>query len=629
MIIFRFLIPFLYSVMLGSVWSMWSGKKFSSSLAPAFMTHILLIFFSGLIFNRLSIGIYAGIIITFIMFTIYIVKNLISGKNNSVNILNYSKDLWNNGLMIFTFLYIFCFITNQDKKFISWDEFSHWGMFLKESLRLDSFYCNSPLYFAHKDYVPSITLFETLWCRLSLRFSESDAYRAIQIFMYAMLLPMFEHFSECKDKLIRFCAVAFVSLVQLIFSTATAFFFYHSIYPDVAVGILFYWCVYEAYRKNNDDGYQLAILTIGLSVLVLSKMTAMALLPLVVVMIIAKHFFISQKRPTAKYCLLMIPAFSIPIALWMAFNKYVENHLGKSGKIQSYGGMSLTSVKDVFFSFGNSPISYLDEVKHAYIDALFHRDVLIHGTYIAIFSTIIILFFFMANYEKNDSNKKKIKFAGIWSLGTGIFHTLLMYFLYATQFDEYEAVHVCSYERYMGALIISLLLFLIAIYYESEIWKTHTKVYYMVVLFLAADLAFLHPEAFDQALPGSITQDDEENAPFTSESSTIINSTTENDKIFIIRRDGSMEHVWKDKYYCSPRVLEGGSIGPDVKENGDSFDMSVSEFIETLKKYDYIFFIELDDVFKHKYSEAFYDPSLLESRTIHKIKEIDSKIRLE
>ena len=115
MIIFRFLIPFLYSVMLGSVWSMWSGKKFSSSLAPAFMTHILLIFFSGLIFNRLSIGIYAGIIITFIMFTIYIVKNLISGKNNSVNILNYSKDLWNNGLMIFTFLYIFCFITNQDK----------------------------------------------------------------------------------------------------------------------------------------------------------------------------------------------------------------------------------------------------------------------------------------------------------------------------------------------------------------------------------------------------------------------------------------------------------------------------------------------------------------------------------
>lgn len=91
--------------------------------------------------------------------------------------------------MIFILLYIFCFITNQDKEFVSWDEFSHWGMFLKESLRLDSFYCNSPIYFAHKDYVPAITLFETLWCKLSLRYSEADAYRAIQIFMYDLFFP--------------------------------------------------------------------------------------------------------------------------------------------------------------------------------------------------------------------------------------------------------------------------------------------------------------------------------------------------------------------------------------------------------------------------------------------------------
>ena len=38
----------------------------------------------------------------------------------------------------------------------------------------------------------------------------------------------------CKSKLLKFSSVAFVLLIQLIFSTATAFFFYHSIYPDVA-----------------------------------------------------------------------------------------------------------------------------------------------------------------------------------------------------------------------------------------------------------------------------------------------------------------------------------------------------------------------------------------------------------
>jgi len=98
---------------------MWSKKNFSSSLAPAFMSHILFVFFSGLIFNRLSLGIYGGIIIAITLGAIYALKNKAFDFKVFIN------DEWNNGLMIFTFLYIFCFITNQDKKYVSWDEFSH------------------------------------------------------------------------------------------------------------------------------------------------------------------------------------------------------------------------------------------------------------------------------------------------------------------------------------------------------------------------------------------------------------------------------------------------------------------------------------------------------------------------
>ena len=497
-------------------------------------------------------------------------------------------------------------------------------MFLKESLRLDSFYCNSPIYFAHKDYVPAITLFETLWCKLSLRYSEADTYRAIQIFMYAMLLPMFDRFSECKNKLFRFSAVALVLLIQLIFSTATAFYFYHSIYPDVAVGILFYWCVFEAYRKNDDQKYRLTILTIGISVFVLSKMTSMALLPLIIGMLIVRTAFLSEKKTSAKYYLSMLPTLVIPAALWMTFNKYVEHHMGKNENIQSYGGVSLSSVKDVFFSFGNSSIPYLDEVKDTYIDALIHRDVLIRGSFIAVMAAIIFLFFCLKHYADNASAKKEIIFAGAWTLLSGVFYTFLMYFLYATQFSEEEAVQACSYERYMGSLVIALILFLIAIYYESEIWKKHTKGYYMIVLFLAADLSFLHPEAFDQILPGSISHDDDKVKACTSEASTIINSTAEHDSIFMIRRDGNDEH-----YYCAPRVIEGGSIGPEISGSDDSTDIPVEEFVETLKKYDYIYFNELDEAFIKKYSTAFYDASMLKDGAIYKIKEIDSKIRLE
>ena len=64
-------------------------------------------------------------------------------------------------------------------------------------------------------------------------------------------------------------------------------------------------------------------------------------------------------------------------------------------------------------------------------------------------------------------------------------------------------------------------------------------------------------------------------------------------------------------------------------DNDDSDDISVDEFIESLKKFDYIYFVELDNNFINKYSEALYDSSMLKNNTIHKIVEIDSKIRLE
>ena len=129
-------------------------------------------------------------------------------------------------------------------------------MFLKESLRLDMLYAESPLPLFHKDYVPASTLFEVIWCRLSGRFVEADAYRAIQMVMFAMMLPMFECFAPTLQEgaagsvrqAVRraflgrgrqLAAVFFVLLLPLLFSAYDTQ-FYHSVYIDYFLGVVFF-----------------------------------------------------------------------------------------------------------------------------------------------------------------------------------------------------------------------------------------------------------------------------------------------------------------------------------------------------------------------------------------------------
>lgn len=639
----RLVIPLVYSLLLGTVWSVYTNKTFYRSLAPAFMVHVLLVLFSGLIFKQLTIGIYGGIILAVIFGLGYIIKD-----RKSITIANIcarGKDLWNGGVFVFLTFYLFCFFTNHGKVFIGYDEFSHWGMFLKESLRLDSLFCMSPLTFSHKDYVPAITLFETIWCRLNGRFAEADAYRAIQILMFSLLMPMFEHVSDysrkrlkehggrvaaLKARLFELSAVLLVLLIPLLFNNSNYFYFFHSIYCDIAVGVVFFWCVFEAYREQVSLTYHLLSIKIGITFLVLAKQTAMALLPLVIVMLFVKVFFFSKERLKARHYLLLASSIAVPVGVWFCFNKFASTYVQSTADRQSYGGMSIATLRDVFLNPQNSGISYLNKVKSAYIDALIHKDILIHGSYVVVMLFAVVAFFVLSYFTIDSLNKKRMVFAGLWTLAAGLFYCALMYFLYCTAFVEREAVGLASYERYMNSFVISIVFFLIAIYYDSNIWIDYRKSYFYLLIILAIDLSFFHIDAFDQVLPGSIAHDSEKVEVFTNSADIITKSTSSDSSIYIIRRGDTGAFNWHERYYCSPRTIGGGSIGPKV-DDGDvwSSNVSVKDFVNSVSNYDYIYFCGLDEAFKNKYSVAFEDPSKLVDGKIYKVVDVDSKIRIE
>lgn len=638
----RFLSLLAYCLMLGSVWSACFNKKFLHSLAPAFMFHVLLVFLSGLVFKNLTIGIYGGIALAAIAGLLLLIRNRKSLSKASVYA--YCKRMWNDGVFIFLVFYVFCYVINYRKRFTTWDELAHWGMFLKESLRLDSLFCMSTLEFPHKDYVPSITLFETIWCRLNGRYVEADVYRGLQIFLFSMLMPMFERISDytaekisgctekisvCKYRLFQMSAVLIALLVPLIFNARHGFCFYHSIYCDIAVGLIFFHCVFDIYREHENVFYQLFELTIDVVMLVLAKMTSMALLPLIAALLFVKLVFFTKEKISAKLCLSAVLSMGIPVALWYWFNKFVDQYITNSGKIQSYDGMKISSLKEVFTSPENSAIPYLRQVRNAFVDAVIHRDILLHGSYLVVITFLVIGFFVAAHFASKVFDKRKIAVTGLWAFGSCIYYALLMFFLYCTAFSEKEGVNLASYERYMNSFVISIVFLLLAVYFDSEIWKRNRKGYYWILILLCVDLAFFHVSAFDQVLPGNITHDDDTISENTRYAAVITDAVAEDESLYILKRGGNSDFLYRQRYYCHPRVIYAGSIGPAVNEDdGWSRDLTIEEFVKEVSRYKYIYFCAVDEAFTEKYADAFENPELIVEGEIYRMEITDSVIKL-
>lgn len=307
----------------GGVWQCFK-KKFSESLAPAFFIHIFIMLFSAMLFHRISLGIAIGIILACGIIVYKIVIAFREKRGLPFDVVN------DTGLLIFVLFYIFIIFSNIDKCFMDWDEFSHWGVFLKEMLRIDDLYCISSKDIVHKDYVPAITLFEVLWCKLSGRYVEADAYRAMQMLQFAMILPIVNVSDEGERntivdrmslsincyKIVTDIIKAILALsIPIVFSGQS---FYHTIYQDMILGLLVFYCVYLVWCKMDNESYRCFILTLALMMLVLTKMVAMAFLPMIVVYYIVDSSLYHKRKVKKKFWILTT---ALPFAVWGLLNK--------------------------------------------------------------------------------------------------------------------------------------------------------------------------------------------------------------------------------------------------------------------------------------------------------------------
>ena len=145
---------------------------------------------------------------------IYTVK-LVHFRNDHQSSFWLNQRFCTPGLLIFVTTYVGVYLYDLNRSFTNWDEFSHWGVMIKEMLRLNTFYSvDSSVLAVHKDYPPAIQIIEWLWCRLSGGcYEEAYLYRALHIFILSFAFPVVDTIIRHRSKLQWRIIVGFMAVV--------------------------------------------------------------------------------------------------------------------------------------------------------------------------------------------------------------------------------------------------------------------------------------------------------------------------------------------------------------------------------------------------------------------------------
>ena len=615
---------FLYCLIAGAGYAFLFRKSFAESLAPSFLLHILILIFSSITLGSLTSGIFIGVALFLLAMVFGIKRSLREGKKERLKE-DFSLIFNNTGSLVFLLIFSFVVFSNEGKVFRSFDEFSGYGVFLKETLRIDKLFCVSTKEFSHKDYQPALTVFEAMWAKMSLRYDESDAFRAIQMFEFSLLLPVISYhkgngflffLGERKGIGFNLKETAYSLMKMVLFAVIPILLlagpqFYHSIYQDVTVTILAFYCLYIADTETEDTKYAGFVLSLAFTVLAMQKMTSFLFIPAIVIFY---AFRLNMNEKDRKNILRAIIPALFAVVSWFCVNMYIKQFVDVTESAQSYSDVWFNNLMNVIRNDGSIP--YQDFVTYEFVYSVIKTPIIAGFSYIAVIAVSIGLILIVALTIMKRNEAGKIMLIAIWVIVMSLIYAVMLWLLYLTVFSANEAVSLASYPRYMNTFTLLSVYFALHVlcrYMDSK-WK-----YALFGTLLIASVAVLlikYPGNMKQLKPGKYTDDREFLTWRLAEAAPVNEKTFDSPdtRVYCLLcgvNAGTYHHL---NYDVDSRCLGWGAVGPKRKEDDVwSRDITPEEFVEEVSQYDFIYFAVTDELFYQKYSRCFAEPEKLPS----------------
>ena len=582
-----YIIPVLIYSMLCSVTVQLSKKRFGEAMPVTMIAAVLIVYISQFIFHTFDIGIIlllglaaGGIIILFIR----------------------KKDIelfFSNGMTAFLLVCVITTIIDYNRNFTDFDEFWHWGMMIKESLRLDRFYCvPESRMIIHKDYPPFPALLELIWCKFAGGYNEGLPTIGLHTFvMSIVVLPLSKKASKLWQII---CVTGFYFAVVLLFDHVHV---YNTILSDIPLAIIFGYAIFLVLSDEvYVSGYGMLCLVLSGIAILMTKQIGVAMF-MIVLLLYVVYGLTGEQSEKKRLFMGLIPLIIVPFLVNYSWKKYVNmqriNDIRAVGDGTGQFDLGYIKIPELISVLQGKGDEFKQEVFSVYLNALFTRDVasfpIIQISYVTVFFILCILIIMLAVFfNKKITGRRAIGIGSVYLCGTlGFAFMLSVMFLFC--FTPDEMIELRGYQRYVDSFVLGEILALVMLmiflsFSESKFWDK--PILPVIVLVVGILLNFDNRYSI---IPQSMRRDDYEQ--YREMADVIYEGTTEDSTISMIY-DSAIYGGWYGfvqsitYYFDNDRDLIWGMdiFRIDINDTG-----AVDGALNQIRTSDYLYLVEINE----------------------------------
>lgn len=401
-------------------------------------------------------------------------------RNNLKELISVFIQYSHTGFLIYIIVVIGVIIAFSNHIITNWDDLNYWAMFPRNMYEINGLPTGSFNCTLFKDYSPIVQLLYYFLFKATFGFSEAMMYQTNNILLYTLLLPMF-----CSKNLDKKNHIMYV-MIGILFPSVAMFQQLQCIGVDCILSFLFGYLLYYIIFEKKKDFFYYLNLSLGASVLILVK--SVGLLLVIILLILILMMSLRNRNQILFGCCSMIPSF----AAFFSWKIFCDRR-GNTSYLHERVVENISSI-----GFLNLP-EYTGETVRNFIKNFFFFH--LNGGRLGVTPILLVLFFVLviggiyqkANRDKREKNAFIILFIGFF------FYCLSLLYMYLFVFDEWEAISLSSYDRYLSIYLLAM------VYVVLLGMKEHAKQFVrvnLVLLFLMV-LTLNYPMLFNNIIPST------------------------------------------------------------------------------------------------------------------------------
>ena len=488
----QYLIPFFFFTLFTAFFVLLFKVRFGEALPLAICAPAFLLYFSQYVLHTYFIGFCLLLLLAFIAIPLFLVHN----KKDTAD-RNILKHIFSPGFISFTTIYFFAIFLLTGKSYCDWDEMTHWGMMIKEALRLDDFYAiEASRVIWHKEYPPFSCMLEVFWAMLG-GLSEDKMTIAMHVSTLSLVLPWLTEQISDRKKSPRWYHIIILSLSleALILMLEYSLDVWSpritsSILPDIFLSFLCVQACALIYTRAVKQRFFFATLCLISTTLVMTKQVGLAFYLLVLFLFCAYEL---KEHSGKLWILKAILLASIPLLLLKSWNHF-------SSQYQNGSQFDLSKIKfsEYLAAIHGQSSDIRNSTFRMFYLAMFQAPAnnvtMLPITFASALVICLLLLFALHRFFPNLIKASDFRILVLLNILGAVGYAFMLSVLYLFCFPEGEMAGLAGLFRYMASYLMwsftfILILALLALFTEKKTFIPHKH----LLLMAALSLVLLNP----------------------------------------------------------------------------------------------------------------------------------------